>query len=180
MTNTRRFFPRACPVAVRNAVDRPPGREADLDGAGLELAEIHHTVPGLPARRYVQRHGRPFGRDGRPTRGRIAAFDIDHGAIDQHLRQKRPQSAGAGAPANSLTNGMEGGRAMKKLRQGLGAQQTMGHGSEEARTRPAKSASKATNDRWPSWAPTQDLASKHPMGRGVVAAAAEAMKKSQT
>ena len=69
---------------------------------------------------------------------------------------------------------------MKELRQGSGAQQTMGHGSEEARTRPAKSASKATNDRWPSWAPTQDLASKHPMGRGVVAAAAEAMKKSQT
>jgi len=69
---------------------------------------------------------------------------------------------------------------MKKLRQGLGAQQTMGHGSEEARIRPAKPASKGINDRWASWTPLQDLASKHPMGRGVIAAAAEAMKKSQT
>jgi len=69
---------------------------------------------------------------------------------------------------------------MKKLRPRAGAQQTMGHGSEKPGIRRAKPALKATNDRWASWGPTQDLASKHPMGRGVIAAAAEAMKKSQT
>jgi hypothetical protein len=69
---------------------------------------------------------------------------------------------------------------MKNSRQGSGAQQTMGHGSEKTGILPANPASKAIDDRWASWKPSQDLASKHPMGRGVVAAAAEAMKKSQT
>jgi hypothetical protein len=70
---------------------------------------------------------------------------------------------------------------MKMSRQGSGPQQqTMGHGSEEADLRPAKPASRAVNDKWASWRSSQDLAAKHPMGRGVVAAAAEAMKKPQT
>jgi hypothetical protein len=68
---------------------------------------------------------------------------------------------------------------MKASRQGSGdktAQQTMGHGGEPADVPPAGPA-KPTNDSWASWRSREDLAAKHPMGRGVIAAAAEAMKK---
>jgi hypothetical protein len=70
---------------------------------------------------------------------------------------------------------------MKKSRQGSAPQQqTMGHGGEDASVRPAKPPSRPVNDKWASWRSSHDLAAKHPMGRGVIAAAAEAMKKPQT
>lgn len=72
---------------------------------------------------------------------------------------------------------------MKKSQQGSGgvvAQQTMGHGSENVGVRSTKPATKPIDARWQSWRSPEDLASKHPMGRGVIAAAAEAMKKPKT
>jgi len=69
---------------------------------------------------------------------------------------------------------------MTTSRQGFvkAVQQTAGHGGETVDGRPLRLLARAMNDdKWASWTPSEALASKHPMGRGVIAAAAEAMKK---
>jgi hypothetical protein len=69
---------------------------------------------------------------------------------------------------------------MKALRQESGgAAHEMAHGYDNAGIQPASRAASAINDRWATWTSSENLASRHPMGRGVIAAAAEAMKKPQ-